>query len=78
MHPPRSKGDFLGRLLLLLVIAFGLTVVLQARALRADVAPPRCSEHAPGPALTRVLRSNGFEANGVQVCLKRSRSGRAN
>lgn len=75
MHSPRFKGDFLGRLLLLLSVAFGLTVVLQARALRVDAAPTRCTERARGQAESLMLGSIDFAQYGVQSCLKNSRWG---
>ena len=73
MQPPRFKGDFLGRLLLLLVVAFGMTIILQARALRADAAPVRCVESAW--ANTPVLGSTKFAQRKVQGCPQNSRSG---
>jgi hypothetical protein len=74
MHSPRFKGDFLGRLLLLLLVAFGLTVVLQARALRADAVPASCAERPRGQVRNLVVRSTGFEPHGVQSCLRNLRS----
>lgn len=64
MHSQQRKGDFLTWFLLAVVLGLGLTIALQARALRADDSAPRTlPDTSQAPAQGAVLGSAATQAS---------------